>query len=136
MQLALSKSEGRPGWSSSHLPSRVRFTWAFELALAAESYCTWYRNAYDFFSASFLSSSFTADLKFLIPSPRPFPRSANLLGPKSKSAMPTISKRCKGWNSPSIIPPYSRTDANRSAIRRDSLSLAASEGGHHPQSEF
>ena len=39
-----------------------------------------------------LSPSFTADLKFLMPSPRPLPRSASLLGPKIRSAMAKISE--------------------------------------------
>src|SRR5258705_6151065 len=46
---------------------------------------------YDFFSES-CSPSFTADLKFLIPSPNPLPKSASLLGPKISNATARISR--------------------------------------------
>ncbi len=41
-----------------------------------------------------VSLCFRADLKFLIPSPSPFPKSANFLGPKHNKAIPTMSNRC------------------------------------------
>ena len=47
--------------------------------------------SHDFFSES-CSPSFTADLKFLIPSPSPLPKSASLLGPKIKRATARISR--------------------------------------------
>src|SRR5947209_1971255 len=37
------------------------------------------------------SPSFNAPLKFLMPSPRPLPKSASLPGPKNRSAMPNNS---------------------------------------------
>src|ERR1700690_1670700 len=49
------------------------------------------RVTYDFFSGS-CSPSFTADLKFLMPSPRPLPKSASLLGPKISRATARIRR--------------------------------------------
>src|ERR1035441_9516564 len=40
-----------------------------------------------------------------MPSPRPLPKSASLLGPKSSSAMAIINRICHGENSPSPIDP-------------------------------
>src|SRR5581483_2663908 len=46
---------------------------------------------HNFFSSSFFSSpSFIDDLKFRIPSPKPLPSAANLLGPNSSRAIATI----------------------------------------------
>src|SRR5258708_32295364 len=53
--------------------------------------------------AGFSSSAFMADLKPRIPSPMPLPSSGSFLGPKTSNASPKISRRCVGWNSPSII---------------------------------
>jgi hypothetical protein len=44
------------------------------------------------FLSEFCSPSLTADLKFLIPSPSPLPKSANLLGPKINSATARINR--------------------------------------------
>src|ERR1700730_5803503 len=65
------------------------------------------RGPYDFLSFS-SSSFFTADLKFLIPSPTPFPKSASLLGPKSRSAIARISRISVNPNLPPIVRPSLR----------------------------
>lgn len=62
-------------------------------------------------SSFFSSFSFNEDLKFRMPSPNPLPKSANLLGPNSSSAMPTINRMCNGENSPSPIIPISCSTA-------------------------
>src|SRR5580692_3437293 len=59
-------------------------------------------SVYDFLSFS-SSPSFTADLKFLMPSPNPLPRSASLLGPKIRSAMARINRISGKPNLPTIV---------------------------------
>src|SRR5580692_1164607 len=59
-------------------------------------------SVYDFLSFS-SSPSFTADLKFLMPSPNPLPRSASLLGPKISSAIARISRISGKPNLPPMV---------------------------------
>src|SRR6266481_3481995 len=47
------------------------------------------------------SRSFIADLKPLILSPIPLPSSGSFLGPNTSKAIPKITNRCVGCNSPS-----------------------------------
>src|SRR2546421_189379 len=63
-------------------------------------------SGYFFSSVLPCSPSFTALLKFLIPSPSPLPKSASLPGPKIRSAMPS-SSNSSGIPSlpPNIKPP-------------------------------
>src|SRR5580658_4792277 len=66
--------------------------------------------------------SFIADLKPRIPSPIPLPSSGNFLGPNTSNAIPKITNRCVGCNSPSNMnPPFSesfRTSQYRLCWRR------------------
>src|SRR5258708_5033958 len=53
------------------------------------------------------SCSLIADLKPRIPSPIPLPNSGSLLGPNTSKAIPKITNRCVGCNSPSNMnPPF------------------------------
>src|ERR1700693_3495925 len=49
--------------------------------------------------------SFIADLKPRIPSPIPLPSSGSFLGPNTSKAIPKITNRCLGCNSPSNMNP-------------------------------